>query len=105
MIIDFSVKNFGPIKDEQTLSFEATNDDTLNDYYVTEPVSGLRLLKLLVIYGPNASGKSTILNALEFLRDLCLGPTDQKNEELDFEPFLFDDSSHSQTSTDRKSVV
>jgi AAA15 family ATPase/GTPase len=98
MIIDFSVKNFGPIREEQILSFEATIDDTLKDYYIVEPIPGLRLLKLLVIYGPNASGKSTVLNALEFLRDLCLDPTDQKNNELYFEPFLFDNTSQNQTS-------
>ncbi len=98
MIIDFSVRNFGPIREEQILSFEATSDDTLNDYYTVEPISGLRLLKLLVIYGPNASGKSTVLKALDFLRDLCLDPKDQKNDELDFEPFLFDSVSENQVS-------
>jgi AAA15 family ATPase/GTPase len=97
MIIEFSVKNFGPIREEQILSFEATPDDHLNDYYVAEPVPGLRLLKLLVIYGPNASGKSTLLKALEFLRDLSIYPAKTKNKPLSFEPFLFDSTSKKKT--------
>jgi len=98
MIIDFSVSNFGPIREEQLLSFEATIDDNLNDYYIVEPIPGLKLLKLLIIYGPNASGKSTFLKALEFLRDLSIYPVKAKFESLDFEPFLFDDKSDKETS-------
>ncbi len=98
MIIDFSVSNFGPIREEQTLSFEATADNRLSDYYVTEPIPGLKLLKLLVIYGPNASGKSTFLRALEFLRDLSTYPVKGKFESLRFEPFLFDSKSKKKAS-------
>ncbi len=93
MIIEFSVANFGPIREEQVLSFEATADNSLNDYYVAEPIKGLRILKLLIIYGPNASGKSTFLKALDFLRDLSLYPARAKFESLNFEPFLFDSRS------------
>lgn len=60
---------------------------------MAEPILGLKLLKMLVIYGPNASGKSTFLKALEFLRDLNIYPAKAKFESLDFEPFLFDSSS------------
>ncbi|QZE15333.1 ATP-binding protein [Halosquirtibacter laminarini] len=98
MIIEFSVTNFGPIKTKQTLSFEATNDDTLEDYYVHEPIPGLRLLKFAILYGPNASGKSTILKALDFLRKLVLNPEDKKTDKLDFEPFLFDENTPLQPS-------
>ena len=98
MIIDFSVSNFGPIREEQILSFEATSDDSLNDYYIIEPMPGLRILKLLVIYGPNASGKSTFLKALEFLRSLNVDPVKAKSETLGFEPFLFDKQSKERTS-------
>lgn len=37
MIIDFSIKNFRSIKDEQTISFEATNSKDLEKYFVFEP--------------------------------------------------------------------
>jgi hypothetical protein len=50
----------------------------------------MRLLKIALIYGANASGKSAILEALEFLRNLVLFPESKKTESLDFAPFLFD---------------
>lgn len=89
MIIKFSVQNFGPIKEKQTLSFEADSSDHLENNYVVK-TGKLRLLKLGLIYGANASGKTTILKALNFLRNLVLLPASQKTETLDFKPYLFD---------------
>jgi AAA15 family ATPase/GTPase len=88
MLINFSIQNFGSIKEKQTLSFEADKSQHLEEYYVIH-TNGLRLLKLALIYGANASGKTTILNALEFLRTLVLNPKSQKTEVFSFEPFLF----------------
>jgi len=89
MLINFSIQNFGSIKDRQTLSFEADKSNHLEDYYIIN-VNGLRLLKLGLIYGANSSGKTTVLKALEFLRTLVLNPKIRKTETFDFEPFLFD---------------
>lgn len=90
MIVEFSVTNFGSIRDTQTLSMIAGRDDTLSDYYVVN-VGGLRLLKLAMIYGPNASGKTMILKALDFLRTLAIAPKTQKSETIDeLQPFRFD---------------
>jgi len=105
MIIDFSVTNFGPIKSEQTLSFEATADTTLEDYYIHEPIPGLRLLKFAMLYGPNASGKSTVLEAIEFLRDLVLDPLEKKSDTLSFQPFLFDENTPDESSMLKISFV
>jgi AAA15 family ATPase/GTPase len=92
MIINFSVQNFGPIKERQTLSFEAEKSRHLEDAYVVN-LAGRRILKLALIYGANASGKTTVLKALDFLRDIVLAPKDKKTDELDFNPFLFDKNS------------
>lgn len=73
-----------------TLSFEASNSKELESYYIVEPKKGLRLLKLGLIYGANASGKTTILKALDFLRALILNPLEKKTDKIDFKPFLFD---------------
>ena len=89
MIIQFSVKNFKSIKDKATFSFEASKSTELEEYYVVEPIEGLRLLKLGLIYGGNASGKTTILDSLEFIRNLALGPLSDKGELLNMSPFLF----------------
>lgn len=97
MIINFSVQNFGSIKDKQTLSFEADKSTHLEEAYVIN-FGKQRILKLALIYGANASGKTTILKALDFLRDIVLEPESKKTEELDFNPFLFDPNTPKQNS-------
>lgn len=97
MIINFSVQNFGSIKEKQTLSFEADKSKHLEDTYVVS-FGKHRVLKLALIYGANASGKTTILKALDFLRDIVLEPNRKKTDELDFEPFLFDSNTPKQNS-------
>lgn len=97
MIINFSVQNFGSIKEKQTLSFEAMKSNHLEDSYVIH-TNGLRLLKIALIYGANASGKTTILKALNFLRDIVVKPATNKTDELDFQPFLFDTETPNQNS-------
>ncbi|SFF02657.1 ATPase/GTPase, AAA15 family [Chitinophaga sp. CF118] len=98
MIISFSIKNFRNVKDKVTLSFEPESSKDLEGYYITEPIPGLRLLKLGLIYGPNGSGKTTILKGLEFLRQLIINPASQKQELLEFSPFLFDEQTPTQES-------
>lgn len=98
MIINFSVQNFGPIKEKQTLSFEADKSTHLENHYIIKSIGGLRLLKFALIYGANASGKTSILQAIEFLRDIVLKPKEKKTDELDFNPFLFDNKTISQNS-------
>ncbi|MDD4728227.1 MAG: ATP-binding protein [Dysgonamonadaceae bacterium] len=98
MIIKFSVSNFGCIKEKQTLSFEADNSDHLESYYVIK-MGGLRLLKLALIYGANASGKTTVLKALDFLRGLVLYPENKKTVTLNYKPYQFDDNTPNENST------
>jgi AAA15 family ATPase/GTPase len=90
MLVSFSVQNFASIKDKQTLSFEADKSNHLEDYMVIHAPNGLRLLKLGLIYGANASGKTSILKAIDFLRDLVLEPESKKTDSLKYNPFLFD---------------
>lgn len=89
MILEFSVQNFGSIKERQTLSFVADKSSHLDNYYIIEQ-GKFRILKLAVLYGANASGKTFIVRALDFLRDLAIDPIGAKNKELAFEPFLLD---------------
>ena len=97
MIINFSVQNFGSIKTKQTLTFEASSSTDLEHYYILEPIEGLRLLKLGLIYGANASGKTTLLKALDFLRNIVLFPANKKTDKFDYNPFLFDNETPHQS--------
>jgi AAA15 family ATPase/GTPase len=100
MIVNFSVQNFGSIKDKQVLSFEADRSSHhLEDHYVIQTIGGLRLLKLGLIYGANASGKTTVLKALDFLRDIVIEPKEKKTEPFRFKPFLFDAETPNRNST------
>ncbi|MBB5395325.1 ATP/GTP-binding protein [Mucilaginibacter sp. AK015] len=90
MIVSFSIQNFRSIKDKVTLSFEPDKSDNLAEYYLIDSGAGEKLLKLGLIYGANGSGKTTVLKALDFLRSLVLLPVTQKQEKLNFKPFLFD---------------
>jgi AAA15 family ATPase/GTPase len=97
MIINFCLQNFGSIMEKQTLSFEADKSTHLEESYVIH-TNGLRLLKIGLIFGANASGKTTILKALDFMRDLVLRPKSKKNDELNFQPFLFNPDTPNQNS-------
>lgn len=99
MIVNFKVRNFGSIRTEQTLSFEASKSEHLSEHYLIENNLNLRLLKLGLIYGANASGKTTILRALDFMRDLVIDPAEKKTDELEFYPFLFDGKSRNESTS------
>lgn len=112
MIIEFSIKNFRSIKDEQTISFEATNSKDLEQYFVYEPPlaypkkSPLRLLKLNIIYGANGSGKSTIIDSLKVLDILLRHPSKDKDKKVPLiAPFKFDEITQNQPSTFKISFI
>lgn len=70
MLVEFRVKNFRSLRDEQVLSFVASKDKTLQDSHtqVTGLKAAPRLLRSAVVYGANASGKSNLIKALQFMR-------------------------------------
>ena len=80
MIVRFSVQNFRSIRDKVTLDFRATSDKHQEEYFVVEiPKPKMRILKMAMIYGANASGKTSLLLALDFMRKLVLEPLQDKN--------------------------
>jgi len=98
MIHSLSIRNFLSFKNEVTISFEATKDKNLEAEHVYEVAAGVRLLKFLILYGYNASGKSNLIEAFQFLRDFWFTTTDDKDEEIKVEPFLLDDTSREKPS-------
>jgi len=75
MLIELYGENFGCFRDRFQLSMLATDIEPGSDRGIVEvPIKGddqpLRLLRCAAIYGPNASGKSTVLRAASSLRYL-----------------------------------
>lgn len=96
MIAEFTIENFFSIKSSQKLSFEPSSDTFMSDEYSYEVKDGVRLLKLGIIYGANASGKTNILNAVEFFRMLVLRMPKDRNEKTGVIPFMLDDTSRNE---------
>lgn len=92
MILELKFKNFLSFKDEVVFSFEATSDKYLEDYYVAEPEPGVRILKMAMIYGANASGKSNVLHAFDFVRSFVKRIPTQSEKSTEFIPFKFVDN-------------
>jgi len=68
MLVEFGVKNFRSFRDRQVLSLVATSDTELRDTNTTKTSAFKHsLVRSAVIYGPNASGKSNLIQALGFM--------------------------------------
>lgn len=67
MIQELRIRNFLSFKDEVTFSFEASNDKFAEASQVVTINENTRLLRFAIVYGYNASGKSNLLSALDFL--------------------------------------
>jgi AAA15 family ATPase/GTPase len=74
MLVYFKVRNYKSIKEQVTISFAATSVTEHQESNVMEK-GKLKLLKSVLLYGPNASGKSKILDAFVTYRQLILGST------------------------------
>lgn len=99
MLIEFSVTNFRSILERQTLSMAASTYfkelESLNTFVPDQNDGVPRLLRTTVLYGPNASGKSTLIQALRFVKDQVLHSQkeSQAGDEIDAAPFKLTASS------------
>ncbi|MEL6697542.1 MAG: AAA family ATPase, partial [Bacteroidota bacterium] len=95
MIVEFSVKNFRSIFELQTISFVATGlSSSVGNSHVDQSnifsLGAERLLKVIGLYGPNASGKTNIVRALEYFCD-AIGalPSPESRLAQLAQPFLY----------------
>lgn len=73
MLIEFSVENYLSFKDLTNLSMVAAKPfKEHKDSHTIEIDRGLTLLKSAIVYGNNASGKSNLLEAMNFMRATVL---------------------------------
>ena len=98
MIEEISFKNILSFKNEVTLSFEALPDDNLENAHVKVMPNGTRLLRLGIIYGSNASGKSNVLKAIEALHNFWFAEPQNMDSMTMTKPFLLDSTSSKEPS-------
>lgn len=105
MLIQFNVKNYLSFRDEVSLSLEATKMTEHHSHIVE--ISNDKVLKVAVIYGANASGKSNLYDAYRFMERYVIesfgfGGEDidaKSNKSLKATPFLFDKTSQESETT------
>ena len=84
MLIRFSFKNFKSFKDENLLDMEATSLKE-HEYNIVK-TDNVNLLKVAAIYGANASGKTNVLQAFDYMKKRILVSDDSKvNSPIDEE--------------------
>ena len=82
MLIRFSFKNFKSFRDENVLDMEATSLKE-HEYNVVK-TENVYLLKVAAIYGANASGKTNVLQAFDYMKKRILVSDDsKKNSPID----------------------
>ncbi len=93
MLIEFSVTNYRSFLTTQSLTLTAnTATELREENSFVSPVSNLpRLLRSAVVYGPNAAGKSNLVQAIDFMKGFVLSSAkeSQEGEKIDATPFLF----------------
>ena len=93
MLIQFNFKNYKSFRDEATLDLSATKMTEFSNRVVT--IGGERILPVAAIYGANASGKSNVYSAFEYMSEYVAQSFRYGGEEESFHsvrptPFLLD---------------
>lgn len=96
MLIQFNFKNYKSFRDEATLDMSAAKMKEFADRVVT--IGGEKILPVAAIYGANASGKSNVYSAFEFMSHYVVnsfkyGDDEQSYKEVRPQPFLFEEAS------------
>lgn len=98
MIQEIKIKNILSFKDEVTFSFEATKDTFAEESQVVKINDNTRLLRFAVVYGYNASGKSNLLYAFDFLPRFWSYKPESMDDPTGVIPFKLDAASPNEPS-------
>ena len=93
MLIQFNFKNYKSFRDETSLDLSATKMKEFESSVVT--IGGEKILPVAAVYGANASGKSNVYSAFEFMtayveKSFFYGDDDKTFADARPTPFLFD---------------
>ncbi len=90
MLSQFLFSNFKSFKNEAFLDFTAESIKEHEKSILIDKIDGESFLPVIAIYGPNGGGKSTVLEALQYLSMLLLRPflISQMQNDADFESII-----------------
>ena len=74
MLIRFTIENFLSFREKQVFSM-IPGKGSLKSHHKSTPIKGVTALKAGVIFGANASGKSNLIKAIDFGREIVLKGT------------------------------
>lgn len=97
MFLQFTVSNFLSIKEKATFNMLDSSKEDKNSFSIRD----YNLLRISVIYGANASGKTNILKAMSFMRTLVLNKYKiiQSTDILPYSPFRLNTSTKESSSS------
>lgn len=99
MLLEFKIGNYLSFKDVKTFSLIAASITDYRDSNVVY-IDKYKILKSAVIYGANASGKTSLIRAMSTMRRLVLQSFEQSStSELKIHPFLLNSSTEEQPSS------
>ena len=106
MLIEFSVANYRSFRDKVTFSMVASSlkakNAELNETNLFSAHGRLELLTSAAIYGANASGKSNLIAAMNFMRHFVIHSANIREEEdqagIEVEPFRLSTETDSEPS-------
>lgn len=94
MILKVELSNFFSIRDSISIDFRAANIHTRLSGELGDNVmewNGMKVLKSIGLFGPNASGKSNIIKAIRFCCSLILNSANSNEGTVfNFNPFKFE---------------
>lgn len=95
MVEAFSVKNYMSYKEQVELSFLASKKEKSSvlppEWY--QEIDGKRILRLLLCVGLNGTGKTKMIEALQYLRMLAVYKPEKPTDRPAYQPFLLDEDS------------
>lgn len=89
MIQKITISNFYSIREPLEVSFEASKEKQYGEDWITK-IGNTRLLKALILYGANGSGKTNILYALDFLREAIISIPQKEDDKFPYLRFELD---------------
>ena len=98
MVESFTVKNYMSYRDQVELSFLASKKEKTSElppeWY--QEIDGKRILRLLLCVGLNGTGKTKMIEAMQYLRMLAISKPEKPTDKPAYLPFLLDDDSRYQ---------